>query len=236
MITKETKVITQNDLSEGLVLLIDKEKSKTSFDIIREVRRILSIKKVGHSGTLDPMATGLLILCTGRKTKEIYKYQNMTKVYEGTIKLGATTPTMDAEGEIENEKSYASISKEQIDLTRKLFIGRIKQIPPMYSAIKHKGKSLYKYARKGIEIKREPREVNINRFVINDINLPDVKFTIECSKGTYIRVLANDFGKELGCGAYLSELRRTAIGEYSVSDALTTDELKTIETFSLEMV
>lgn len=236
MITKETKVISQSDISEGLVLLIDKEKSKTSFDIIREVRKILSIKKVGHSGTLDPMATGLLILCTGKKTKEIYKYQNMAKVYEGTISLGATTATMDAESEIENEKSYSSITKEQIDRTSKLFVGKIKQLPPMYSAIKHKGKSLYKYARKGIEIEREPREIWINSFTINEVNLPDVKFVVECSKGTYIRVLANDFGKKLGCGGYLSELRRTAIGKYKVFDAVTTQKLKAIETMSVEIV
>ena len=160
----------------------------------------------------------------------------MNKVYEGTIRLGATTPTMDAEGEIENEKPYSYITEDLIDQTRKLFIGRISQIPPMYSAIKHKGKSLYKYARKGIAIKREPRDVFINSFTINEVKLPEVKFTIECTKGTYIRVIANDFGEKLGCGGYLAELRRTAIGEYTVMEAVTTDELKSIEILSMEMV
>ena len=236
MITKQTKLISTSDLSEGLVLLIDKEKSKTSFNVIGEVRRKLNIKKVGHAGTLDPLATGLLIVCAGKKTKEIYKYQDMPKVYEGTITLGAITASMDAELEPTEIKPFDNISNDQIEEVRKLFLGQIEQIPPMYSAIKHKGRSLYKYARKGIEIERSPRKVSVYDFIIDKIKLPEVSFRIECSKGTYIRVIANDFGKVLGCGGYLSELRRTKIGSYKVDDALTIAELKEINYVQSEMV
>jgi len=236
MITKQTKQINTSEISEGLVLLIDKDKSKTSFDAVRDVRRKLNVKKVGHAGTLDPMATGLLILCSGKKTKEIYKYQDMKKVYEGTITLGAATPSMDAETEPIEIKSLDGITNERIHEVKSLFLGDIEQIPPMFSAIKHKGKSLYKYARKGIEIKREPRKIFIYNFLIKEINLPHVSFEIECSKGTYIRVIADDIGKILGCGGYLSALRRTSIGSYMVDDALTVAELKNIESVSLEIV
>lgn len=236
MITKQTKLIKTSDLSDGLVLLIDKDKSKTSFNVIGEVRRKLNIKKVGHAGTLDPMATGLLIVCAGKKTKEIYKYQDMPKVYEGIITLGAITASMDAELEPTEIKPFDNISNDQIEEVRKLFLGEIEQVPPMYSAIKHKGKSLYKYARKGIEIERSPRKVTIYNFSISEIKLPEISFRIECSKGTYIRVIANDFGQILGCGGYLSQLRRTQIGSYKVDDALTIAELKEVEYVKSEMV
>ncbi len=229
IITKQTKKVSTSEITDGLVLLIDKDKSKTSFDIVRSVRKKFNIRKVGHAGTLDPMATGLLIVCISRKTKEIYKFQDMPKVYEGTITLGKSTPSMDAETEPSEIKSTNNITVEQIDEVRKLFIGEIEQLPPMYSALKHKGKSLYKYARKGIEIKREPRKVSIYDFVIKDINLPDVSFEIKCSKGTYIRVIANDFGHKLGCGGYLSSLRRSEIGDYNVDNAMTIDELNKLE-------
>jgi tRNA pseudouridine55 synthase len=206
-----------------------KKKSKTSFNVIGGVRKKLNIKKVGHAGTLDPMATGLLIVCCGKKTKEIFKYQDMPKVYEGTITLGAATPSMDAETEPTEIYSIDNITVDQIDEARKLFLGEIDQIPPMYSAIKYKGKSLYKYARKGIEIDRKPRKVEIYSFIINNINLPEINFRIECSKGTYIRSIANDLGQKLGCGGFLSELRRTQIGSYTVENALTIDELNEIE-------
>lgn len=235
MITKQTQQIKTTEISEGLVLLIDKDKSKTSFDAVRDVRRKLNVKKVGHAGTLDPMATGLLIICSGKKTKEIYKYQDMSKVYEGTITLGKSTPSMDGETEPTEVKSIDGITEEQVNRVKESFLGEIEQIPPMYSAIKHKGRSLYKYARKGIEIKREPRKVTIYKFLINDINLPNISFEIECSKGTYIRVIANDIGKLLGCGGYLSSLRRTRIGSFNVEDALTVEELRNIESVNLEI-
>lgn len=229
MITKKTQQINRSEFDGGLVLLIDKEKLKSSFNAVYEVRKKLSIKKVGHAGTLDPMATGLLILCAGKKTKEIYKYQDLPKVYTGVITLGASTASMDAETEPTDIKSLDGITEKQIELLKERFVGDIQQVPPMYSALKHKGKSLYKYARKGIEIKREPRNVTIYNFLIKEIKLPEIVFEIECSKGTYIRVIANDLGNELGCGGYLTELRRIKIGQYDVEDALTIEELRNIE-------
>ncbi|PID60434.1 MAG: tRNA pseudouridine(55) synthase TruB [Ignavibacteriae bacterium] len=229
LITNQTKQIFPNEISEGLVLLIDKPKYKTSFNIVSAVRKKLQIRKVGHAGTLDPLATGLLIVCAGKKTKEIYKYQDQHKVYEGIITLGSRTPSMDSETEPIEIKSFEHITNERIEEVKKKFIGEIQQIPPMYSALKHKGKSLYKYARKGIEIKREPRTVTIYDFEIKDINLPDIEFNVKCSKGTYIRVIADDFGKDLECGAHLSKLRRTMIGKYYVNNALSLEELSDIQ-------
>jgi tRNA pseudouridine55 synthase len=231
MITKKTKQINISDLAEGVVLLIDKEKFKSSFNAVYEVRKKLSVKKVGHAGTLDPMATGLLIVCSGKKTKEIYKYQDLNKVYTGKITLGAATPSMDAETEPIEVKLLDDVTVERIHEVKNMFLGEIEQVPPMYSALKHKGKSLYKYARQGIEIKREPRKTTIYDFLIKEINLPEISFEIECSKGTYIRVIADDFGKKLGCGGYLSELRRSKIGSYNVDNALTFEELREIELF-----
>lgn len=228
MITKETISKNEFDFSKGEVFLIDKDLGVTSFYIIKRLRKILGIKKIGHAGTLDPAATGLLIVCTGKKTKEIYKYQEKEKTYEGIISLGKTTPSMDSETEVVAEKKTEHITAEQIETVRKSFLGSSTQIPPMYSALKHKGKPLYKYARKGIEIKRKPREIFISNFEINKIDLPNIFFKVDCSKGTYVRVLANDFGEKLGCGAYLKELRRTAIGHFSVDDALTVDRIQDV--------
>ena len=228
MITNRTKQISKAEIDEGIVLLVDKTIRKTSFDIIRDIRKILGVKKAGHAGTLDPMATGLLIICTGKKTKGISKYQGMNKVYTGTIKLGAATPSMDAETEPISIKELGYLREEDIYEVSSAFIGEIEQIPPMYSAIKHKGKSLYKYARKGIEVEREPRKVYIEKFHIKKIELPYIDFEIICSKGTYIRVIADDLGKKLGCGGHLFSLRRTGIGNFNVEDALTTEQLKNI--------
>ncbi|MCB0747391.1 MAG: tRNA pseudouridine(55) synthase TruB [Ignavibacteriales bacterium] len=229
IITKQTRIFNSSDLSEGSVLLIDKPKGKTSFDAVWWVRKKLQIKKVGHAGTLDPAATGLLIVCTGKKTKEISKFQELHKVYTGVITLGATTASMDQETELENVKDVKELSEEKIYKIRDSFLGEIEQIPPMFSALKHKGRSLYKYARKGIEVKREPRKVSIYNFRITEINIPYISFEIECSKGTYIRVIANDFGMKTGYGGYLGELRRTKIGDYDVNNALTLEELTNLE-------
>lgn len=232
MITKKTTDHNFDFLS-GEVILIDKPAGWTSFDVIRKIRKSGSIKKAGHAGTLDPMATGLLIICTGKKTKDIFTFQDQPKVYDGVITLGKTTPSMDMETEVKSEKSLNGINEDEILKTKEKFTGRIKQTPPMYSAVKVKGKSLYKLARKGKEIEREPREVEVYEFVINRIKLPHIWFRIKCSRGTYIRAIANDIGEELGCGGILSELRRTAIGEYSVEDALSPDEfiqlIKTVQ-------
>ena len=215
---------TDLNFEAGEVILLDKEINKPSFSLIYKLRKAIGIKKIGHAGTLDPKATGLMIICTGKKTKEIESFQNLIKSYEGVITIGKTTVSMDSESEVVEEKSIEGITEAKIKAARDLFIGKINQVPPMFSAVKYKGKSLYKYARKGIEVNRTGREVSIYRFDITKIDLPDIHFEIDCSRGTYIRALANDFGCKLGCGAFLSSLRRTGIGEYKVEDALTVNE------------
>lgn len=224
MITKQTRELSDVDFAKGEVILIDKALYKSSFNVIYKIRKAAGIKKAGHAGTLDPRATGLLIVCTGKKTKEISSFQDLGKTYTGTITLGKTTPSMDSETDAIEEKSIEGITQDDILRVRDEFLGVIRQVPPMYSAVKHKGKSLYKYARKGIELKREDREVTISGFQITRLELPEVDFRISCSKGTYIRVIAHDFGQKLGCGGYLSSLRRTHIGSYSVDEALTIEE------------
>lgn len=226
MISKATNDFSKFDFTDGEVILIDKDGDHSSFSIVHKLRKITGIKKIGHAGTLDPKATGLLILCTGKKTKEISRFQELKKVYSGIIALGKSTASMDAETETLEEYDTSEISAEIIEEVRKTFLGKIMQLPPMYSALKHKGKSLYKYARKGIEIQRQPREVEIYDFEIEKYIEPDIYFKITCSKGTYIRVIADDFGKKLGCGGYLKKLRRDAIGEYKVDDAYTIEEFE----------
>ena len=210
---------------EGHVLLVDKPLEWTSFDVVKKLKYALNLKKVGHAGTLDPLATGLLILCTGKKTKQIESYQNQGKEYEGTLVLGQTTPSYDLETEPTEAKDITKITKEQITEATGNFIGDVEQTPPIYSAVKINGKRAYLHARKGDDIKLRSRVVKIDRFDIISIDLPEVKFLVSCSKGTYIRSLVNDFGGQLGVGAYLSQLRRTKIGDYKVTDAYTIEEL-----------
>jgi tRNA pseudouridine55 synthase len=224
VITKETINFEELDFQEGQVILIDKPIRWSSFKVIRKVKQATGVKKVGHAGTLDPMATGLLMVATGKKTRSIHGYQSLSKTYTGTITLGKMSASMDMETEIISRNSVAHITKEHIYKVRDEFIGVIKQIPPMYSAVKYKGRSLYHLARKGKEVEREAREVVVSDFEILKIHLPEVDFEITCSKGTYIRAIANDFGERLGCGGLLSSLRRTKIGNYFVEDALTVDE------------
>lgn len=224
VINRQTIDLKCADLDKGEVILIDKSLYKSSFNVIYKIRKATGVKKAGHAGTLDPRATGLLIICTGKKTKEISLFQDCCKTYTGTITLGKTTLSMDSETDFVEEKGIDGISEDDIFAARDSFLGEILQIPPMYSAVKFKGKSLYKYARKGIELKREPRKVEITEFKITKIDLPDVYFEITCSKGTYIRVIAHDFGQKLGCGGYLSSLRRTKIGDFNVEDAFSVDE------------
>ncbi len=232
MITRNSKINTLPDFESGEVILIDKDLCKTSFDVVYKVRKAAHVGKAGHAGTLDPLATGLLIICTGRKTKEISNFSGLEKTYEGIITLGKTTPSFDLETVFDSESSIDDITKEKIEEARKKLTGRIFQKPPMYSAVKHKGKALYNFARKGVKVEREPREIFISKFDINLVKLPDIHFEITCSKGTYIRVIANDLGKILGCGAYLKSLRRTKIGDYSIDDALTVDEFRGLPCFS----
>lgn len=215
-----------NSFEEGKVLLIDKPLRWTSFDAVRKIRNLIKIKKVGHAGTLDPLATGLLIVCTGKFTKKINEYMAREKEYTGTFTLGATTPTYDLESEPENFQPTDHLTGEEIKAATQPFIGEIMQIPPAHSAIKIEGKRVYELARQGREVKLEPRKLTITEFEITNIEMPVVSFRVVCSTGTYIRSLANDFGKTLGCGAYLSSLCRTRIGEFMLEDAMT------IEAFS----
>lgn len=212
-----------NTFSQGRVLLIDKPLNWTSFDVVRKIRNTIRIKKVGHAGTLDPLATGLLIVCTGRFTKKINEYMAQEKEYTGTITLGAVTPTYDLESEPEQFKPSEHINPEQIRKATEKFTGPILQVPPAHSAIKVDGKRVYELARKGKEVKLEPRPVTIYQFEITAKEDALLHFRVVCSTGTYIRSLAHDLGQELGCGAYLSSLCRTRIGEYRLEDASSMD-------------
>ena len=211
---------------EGQVLLFDKPMQWTSFDVVRKVRGLTKVTKVGHAGTLDPLATGLLIVCTGKFTKKVNEYMGMEKEYTGTFTLGATTPTFDRESEPVNCKEFSHLTEEQIHAATREFIGDILQMPPQFSAIKKDGKRLYLSARQGIEVKVDPRPVTIKEFEITSIELPVVHFKVVCTTGTYIRSLANDFGAALQTGAYMSSLRRTRIGEFKVEDALSLTEFE----------
>jgi len=210
---------------EGHVILVDKPLHWTSFDVVKKLKFALNIKKIGHAGTLDPLATGLLILCTGKKTKEIEQYQNQTKEYEGTMVLGQTTPSYDLETERTPAVDITHISEQKIFDTIQYFLGEVSQTPPIFSAVKINGKRAYIHARRGDDIKLRSRMVQINSFEIVKVALPEVKFKVTCSKGTYIRSLANDFGAKLLVGAYLSQLRRTKIGLQTVDDASSIEDL-----------
>jgi tRNA pseudouridine55 synthase len=215
---------------EGELLLIDKPFEWTSFDVVNKIRstisRITGIKKikVGHAGTLDPLATGLLIICTGKFTKRINALQLLNKEYTGTFFLGATTPSFDKETEADQKFSINHLNNDLIQNTITHFVGEIDQVPPIYSAIKVDGIRAYHKARKNDEMNLKSRKVKISEFIITNINLPDVNFRVVCSKGTYIRALARDFGIALNSGAHLSSLRRTKIGDFSIGDAQTITE------------
>ena len=214
----------KEDYLNGKVLLIDKPLTWTSFDAVKKVRILTGVSKVGHAGTLDPLATGLLIICTGKFTKKINEYMAAEKEYTGTFTLGATTPTYDLESVPVPKADYIDISSEMIMGATQQFTGKIMQTPPAHSAIKKSGTPAYVLARKGKEVKMDPRHITISSFEITAIQLPVVQFKVVCSTGTYIRSLANDFGEALGCGAYLSSLRRTRIGTFNVDDALTIEK------------
>jgi tRNA pseudouridine55 synthase len=218
----------KNDISDGIILPVYKDLDWTSFDVVKKVKKMFRIPKVGHAGTLDPKATGLLILATGKKTKEMDYFINLEKEYTGTICIGAITASFDTETEVHSEKPIDTVSESDLIQTSQKFLGEIEQLPPMHSAIKYKGKRLYELARKGEEISREKRKVTISKFEISNINLPYFDFDIICSKGTYIRSLASDFGKILGVGAYLKALTRVRIGHYSIEDSFSMEELKKI--------
>lgn len=216
----------KNSFEEGRVLLINKPLYWTSFDAVRKIRNLTRTKKVGHAGTLDPLASGLLIVCTGRFTKKINEYMAQEKEYTGTITLGATTPTYDLESDPTNFKPVDHLTEEILHEATKPFTGAIMQVPPIHSAIKKEGKRVYELARRGEDVKLEPRPVTIAEFSITTIALPVVHFKVVCSTGTYIRSLANDFGAQLGVGGYLSSLCRTRIGEFRLEDAITIEQLE----------
>lgn len=213
------------DYLEGEIILIDKPLNWTSFDVVKKIRYVLRKKtgakkiKVGHAGTLDPLATGLLILCTGKKTKTIEEIQNQEKEYTGTIRLGATTPSSDLETQINREFDISDLTEEKIKETAADFIGRMDQFPPAFSAKKINGRRAYLLAREGKVVEMKPKTIEISKFVIEKIDLPYVDFLITCSKGTYIRSIARDLGEKLGVGGHLTKLRRTKTGNFHVENA-----------------
>ena len=222
--------LSLDSLVEGQLLLMDKPIEWSSFQVVNKVRSALKRKyglkkiKVGHAGTLDPLATGLLVLCTGKMTKKIQEIQGLEKMYTGTITLGATTPSYDLETPFDQHFPIDHITPEQLVSTRAQFVGAIAQYPPIFSAIKKEGKRLYEFARNGEKVEIQPRTVHIKSFELTQISLPTVNFEVCCSKGTYIRSLAHDYGKALESGGYLSVLRRTSIGQYEVNNALSPDQ------------
>jgi tRNA pseudouridine55 synthase len=235
MITNKTTNIQDIDFNQGAVILINKPIDWTSFYVVSKVKKLIKAKKVGHAGTLDPKATGLLILCTGKLTKSIEEFQNQIKEYRGKIYFGKSTPTMDLES-IDKASEEKDISFLTLDLIRdaaKSFIGEIEQIPPRYSAVWINGKRAYELARKGRKIDLKPRKVFIYKFEITDYNPPFADFEVVCSKGTYIRSLANDLGEKLGCGAFLYQLERTRIGEFKLEDAIDIEQLEQLVKFRL---
>jgi tRNA pseudouridine55 synthase len=218
-------MIDLQKISEGSMLMINKPYRWTSFDVVKKLRGALGVKKIGHAGTLDPLATGLLILCTGKMTKQINDYQLMEKEYHGTLVLGKTTPSVDLETDFDSEQDISGLSCNQINAATTNFTGVIQQVPPSFSAVKVDGQRVYNKARKGQPVEIKPREVEIRSFEITFCELPQVEFKVICSKGTYIRSLVRDFGETLGCGAYLSSLVRTRIGKYALSNAYNLTDL-----------
>lgn len=220
------KELTKEDYLNGQLLLIDKPLQWSSFQAVNKLKWVIkkrfSLKKIkiGHAGTLDPLASGLLLVCVGKFTKRIHEFQGQEKEYTGTITLGATTPSYDLETEINETFAFDHINEEQVHKATRSFIGEIDQAPPVFSALKKDGKRLYEYAREGKDVKIPTRKVSITAFEITGIAFPQINFRIVCGKGTYIRSLAHDFGKFLGSGAHLTALRRTKIGVYNVNNAL----------------
>ena len=208
------------------ILNLNKPPRITSRQAVDYVKRLLNVKKAGHGGTLDPEATGVLLICLGNGTKLFEALQAGTKEYEGTFTLGITTDTLDANGQVTKTLDASQVTPDQIQFVCQQFIGEIEQMPPMFSAVKHKGKPLYKLARRGIEVERRPRQVSIESIELLLFSLPEVRFRVVCSKGTYIRTLASDIGTVLGCGAHLSELTRTRSGVFTIDSAYTFDSLE----------
>ena len=214
--------------NEGKTILIDKSLDWTSFDVVKKLKFLIKCKKIGHAGTLDPLATGLLIICTGKNTKKINDIQNLSKTYTGNFTIGSTTPSHDLETEISTSKPIENISKKMIEDVADTFLGVQLQKPPKFSAVKVEGERAYKLARENKKFILKKKEIEITKFKISEIKSSVISFEIKCSKGTYIRSIARDFGNRLGCGAYLSKLRRTKIGDFDVNNAYTIDDMVNI--------
>lgn len=208
------------------ILVVDKPKAMTSHDVVNFIRKRFRIKKAGHAGSLDPIATGVLVLLLGGATKVSGQLMNDDKIYEATLRCGITTDTLDAEGKIKEKKDISKLSFDKIEEVFCKFYGEQLQTPPAFSAVKYKGRPLYKFARQGISIKKEPRRINIKELAIKEIKLPHISFKVRCSRGTYIRKLCDDIGSQLGCGAHMTELRRIRSGDFSIEDAVSYDELR----------
>lgn len=226
MIASPETRIPEFDFEAGEVLNIDKPLGMTSFGVVERIRRWTGCRKVGHAGTLDPLATGVLLVCTGRATKRVSEFMDLEKEYEGVVELGKVTDTDDTEGKIVEEHPVPDFSKEDIESSLNSFRGTIDQIPPMYSALKKNGQRLYKLARRGKEVPRQPRSVTIHEITLLNWMCPELSIRVRCSRGTYIRALARDIGNKLGAGGYLKTLRRTRIGQFRVADSYTLETFR----------
>jgi tRNA pseudouridine55 synthase len=215
------------------ILLVDKPQGITSHDVVSKLRRVFHIKKIGHAGTLDPMATGLLLMLIGKATKASQYLMSMDKEYAGTVRLGQTTDSQDADGEIVEERPIPELTEDAVKAEMKGFLGDQYQTPPMYSAKKVNGQPLYKLARKGKTVEREPRVINISKFEMTGFALPEISFVVACSKGAYIRTVAHDFGEKLGCGGHLNALRRTGVGKFRIENADTLEAIENMSSSSL---
>ncbi|MCG3117983.1 MAG: tRNA pseudouridine synthase B [bacterium] len=213
-------VIGRADLKTGKIIPLDKPEGWTSFDVVNKLRGLTKVKKVGHAGTLDPFATGVLLICFAGATKQVNQLMELEKEYEGTLALGTETDSHDVTGKIVAQHAVPELSREQIVQAVKKYTGAIMQIPPMFSALKREGRRLYELARQGEQVDLTPRPVKIYTFDILEVTLPEIRFRVRCSRGTYIRALARDLGRDFGCGAFLKTLRRTRVGEYAVASAL----------------
>jgi tRNA pseudouridine55 synthase len=222
----------QTDAPEG-ILLVDKPTGITSHDVVSKLRRVFHIKKIGHAGTLDPMATGLLLMLVGKATKVSQYLMSMDKEYSGSIRLGQTTDSQDADGEILEERPVPELSEERLLKEMKTFLGDQYQTPPMYSAKKVNGQPLYKLARKGKTVEREPRVIHISKFEMLRLAPPEIDFLVACSKGTYVRTIAHDLGERLGCGGHLCGLRRTGVGAFRIEKADTIEEIENMSPSAL---
>jgi len=221
-----------HDAPEG-ILLVDKPQGITSHDVVAKMRRVFHMKKVGHAGTLDPMATGMLLILIGKATKASQYLMSMDKEYAGRVKFGVVTDSQDADGEITEERPVPELTEAQVLAEMKTFMGDQYQTPPMFSAKKINGQKLYKLARQGITVEREPRVIHISRFDITKFELPEVSFIVGTSKGAYVRTIAHDLGERFGCGGHLNELRRTAVGQFRIEKASTIEELENMSPSTL---